>query len=136
MSGIYTEADYENTIIELFENMGWRHVYGPEAEVQWCVAGGIENGDVELIDDDSLYRTNAMDDQPIYYDLGTITLPVSTDCTFEDHAGLEQEPDGLVYEYEDVPSAIQNSKMPFNCYNTVITVRREHVVQIIRYWIP
>ena len=29
MSGIYTEADYENTIIELFQNMGWRHVYGP-----------------------------------------------------------------------------------------------------------
>ena len=37
-----------------------------------------------------------MDDQPIYYDLGTITLPLSTDFTFEDHADLEQEPDGLV----------------------------------------
>ena len=32
----------------------------------------------------------AMDDQPIYYDLGTITLLLSTDCTFEDHADLEQ----------------------------------------------
>ena len=32
MSGIYTEADYENTIIELFENMGWSHVYGPDIE--------------------------------------------------------------------------------------------------------
>ena len=32
MSGIYTEADYENTIIELFENMGWRHVYGPDLD--------------------------------------------------------------------------------------------------------
>lgn len=32
MSGIYTEADYENTIIELFENMGWRHIYGPDIE--------------------------------------------------------------------------------------------------------
>jgi type I restriction enzyme R subunit len=32
MSGIYTEADYENTIIELFENMGWRHVYGPDIQ--------------------------------------------------------------------------------------------------------
>ena len=77
-----------------------------------------------------------MDDQPIYYDLGTITLPLSTDCTFEDHADLEQEPDGLVYEYEDVPAAIQASETPFNCYNTVITVRQEQMVQIIRYWIP
>jgi type I restriction enzyme R subunit len=32
MSGIYTEADYENTIIELFENMGWQHVYGPDLD--------------------------------------------------------------------------------------------------------
>ena len=32
MSGIYTEADYENTIIELFEDMGWQHVYGPDIE--------------------------------------------------------------------------------------------------------
>ena len=48
----------------------------------------------------------------------------------------EQEPDGLVYEYEDVPTAIQASETPFNCYNTVITVRQEQVVQIIRYWIP
>ena len=100
------------------------------------INGGIESGGVELIEDDGLYRTYAMDDHPIYYDLGTITLPVSTDCTFEDHADLEQEPDGLVYEYEDVPAAIQASETPFNCYNTVITVRQEQVVQIIRYWIP
>ena len=32
MSGFYTEADYESTIIELFENMGWRHVDGPELD--------------------------------------------------------------------------------------------------------
>ena len=90
------------------------------------INGGIESGGVELIEDD----------QPIYYDLGTITLPLSTDCTFEDHADLEHEPDGLVYEYEDVPAAIQASETPFNCYNTVITVRQKQVVQIIRYWIP
>lgn len=28
----FTEADYENSIIELFENMGYNHVYGPEVE--------------------------------------------------------------------------------------------------------
>ena len=32
MSDSYSEADYENTIIELFENMGWRHVYGPDIQ--------------------------------------------------------------------------------------------------------
>ena len=30
MPGLYTEADYENSVIELFENMGYTHVYGPD----------------------------------------------------------------------------------------------------------
>lgn len=32
MTSFYTEADYENTIIELFQEMGYRHVYGPDIE--------------------------------------------------------------------------------------------------------
>ena len=32
MSGFYTEADYENSIIELFQNMGYRHAYGPDID--------------------------------------------------------------------------------------------------------
>lgn len=32
MSGFYTEADYENSIIELFQNIGYRYVYAPDLE--------------------------------------------------------------------------------------------------------
>lgn len=32
MSEFYTEADYENSVIELFEEMGYNHVYGPDIE--------------------------------------------------------------------------------------------------------
>lgn len=32
MAIYYAEADYENSIIELFEGMGYTHVYGPEIE--------------------------------------------------------------------------------------------------------
>lgn len=32
MPGFYTEADYENSIIELFQNMGYRYVYAPDLE--------------------------------------------------------------------------------------------------------
>ncbi len=32
MPGFYTEADYENSVIELFENMGYQHVYGPDQQ--------------------------------------------------------------------------------------------------------
>lgn len=32
MSEFFTEADYENSIIELFGNMGYRHIYGPDID--------------------------------------------------------------------------------------------------------
>ena len=32
MSITFTEAAYENAVIELFENMGYIHVYGPDIE--------------------------------------------------------------------------------------------------------
>lgn len=32
MSVVYTEADYENSIIELFQNMGYQYVYAPDLE--------------------------------------------------------------------------------------------------------
>ena len=31
----YDEEAYENALIELFQNMGWQHVYGPEVERDW-----------------------------------------------------------------------------------------------------
>lgn len=32
MSGFYTEADYESSVIELFQNMGYQHIYAPDLE--------------------------------------------------------------------------------------------------------
>ena len=32
MSGYYTEANYENSVIELFETLGYTHIYGPDIE--------------------------------------------------------------------------------------------------------
>lgn len=32
MSADYNEVAYENALIELFQNMGWEHVYGPDIE--------------------------------------------------------------------------------------------------------
>ena len=52
MSGFYTEADYESTIIELFENMGWRHVYGPDLDRDY------RNPLYEEVLDDAIRRIN------------------------------------------------------------------------------
>ena len=32
MAEYYNEADYENSIIELFRNMGYQYVYGPDVD--------------------------------------------------------------------------------------------------------
>lgn len=32
MSADYNEEAYENALIELFQNMGWEHVYGPDID--------------------------------------------------------------------------------------------------------
>ena len=32
MAGPHTEANYENSVIELFENLGYRYVYGPDVD--------------------------------------------------------------------------------------------------------
>ena len=31
----YTEESYENCLIELFQNMGWEHIYGPDIDRDW-----------------------------------------------------------------------------------------------------
>lgn len=52
MSGFYTEADYENSIIELFQGMGYRHIYGPDIERDY----NSPLYEAELVD--ALYRLN------------------------------------------------------------------------------
>ena len=97
------------------------------------INGGTEAGGVDLVEDDGIYRTNGSDGQPLYYDLGSLTLPLSKDCTFEDPADLQGESEGAVYEYPELPAAIEKSGEPFRAVDTVITVRMEQIVQIIRY---
>ena len=97
------------------------------------INGGTEAGGVDLVEDDGIYRTNGSDGQPLYYDLGSLTLSLSKDCTFEDQADLQGESEGAVYEYPELSAAIEKIGEPFRAVDTVITVRMEQIVQIIRY---
>ena len=100
------------------------------------INGGIENDGIELMEEDGLYRTVTFNDYPVYYSVGKVTIPLADDITFEDQAGSEQESDLPIVELKDLPDAIENSDISFICNNTVITVRQEQIVQIIRYWFP
>lgn len=97
------------------------------------INGGTKAGGVDLVEEDGIYRTNGSDGQPLYYDLGSLTLSLSKDCTFEDQADPKGESEGTVYEYPELPAAIEKSGEPFRAVDTVITVRMEQIVQIIRY---
>ena len=97
------------------------------------INGGTKAGGVDLVEEDGIYRTNGSDGQPLYYDLGSLTLPLSKDCTFEDQVDLQGESEGAVYEYPELPAAIEKSGEPFRAVDTVITVRMKQIVQIIRY---
>ena len=100
------------------------------------INGGIENDGIELMEEDGLYRTVTFDDYPVYYSVGKVTIPLADDITFEDQAASEQESDQPIAGLKDLPDAIENSDISFGCNNTVITVRQEQIVQIIRYWVP
>jgi len=52
LQGIYTEADYENTVIELFQDMGYNHIYAPDLDRDF----NSPLYDTEL--EASLYRLN------------------------------------------------------------------------------
>lgn len=52
MPTYFAEADYENSIIELFRNMGYTHVYGPEIERDF------QSPLYKEILEDSLFRLN------------------------------------------------------------------------------
>ena len=54
MQSLYTEESYENSVIELFQNMGYTHIYGPDIENR--------NFNSPLYDEvlqDYIYRLNA-----------------------------------------------------------------------------
>ena len=117
----------EITVDEVEKNSGTGFV---------LINGGIENDGIELMEEDGMYRTVTFDDYPVYYSVGKVTIPLADDITFEDQAASEQESDQPIVGLKDLPDAIENSDISFSCNNTVITVRQEQIVQIIRYWVP
>ena len=138
---IYDYDRYEMEEIDNLKQGGRIQICNQPVTVESIIAedgtvhinGGTEAGGVDLVEDDGIYRTNGSDGQPLYYDLGSLTLPLSKDCTFEDQADPKGESEGAVYEYPELPAAIEKSGEPFRAVDTVITVRMEQIVQIIRY---
>ena len=52
MSTVYNEAEYEKSVVELFQDMGYEYVYGPDIERDY------KNPLYEEILEESLHRLN------------------------------------------------------------------------------
>lgn len=155
---VQTETGYDLTV-EVFEydryEMNDIEQLAPGSQIQVCnetvtvekvenntetgfvmINGGIEEGGLELKEEDGLYRMITMDDYPVYYSVGKVTIPLSEEVTLEDHVDWNKEPDGEVYDLAGLVEIVRSDDTYFTCANTVITVRQEQIVQIIRYWTP
>ena len=76
MPGLYTEADYENSVIELFRNnLGYEYAYGPDIERDFY------SPLYEEVLLDSLYRLNReLPDDAIQDALSSKTLKTESLC--------------------------------------------------------
>lgn len=141
---VFEEERYEAEAIEKLEEGAEIQSNGEVIKVENVqkkenaifINGGRDNGGLELWDDDGAYRTVLENEASVYTSVGKITMPLAEDTTFEDHADIENGPEGKVYEMKDLPKAIQDSTSEFNQLNTLITVRGEKIVQIIRNYMP
>lgn len=100
------------------------------------INGGIEEGGVELWLDHDVYRTVTMDDYPVYYKVGELTLPLAENVTMEDSSA---DPQASAVE-SDGASAVEEA---FNadpdywiCNNTTIFTDNGSVSNIVRVWVP
>ena len=100
------------------------------------INGGIEEGGVELWLDHDVYRTVTMDDYPVYYKVGELTLPLAENVTAEDSSADPQasavESDGAAA----VEEAFNADPDYWVCNNTTVFTDNGSVSNIVRVWVP
>lgn len=100
------------------------------------INGGIEEGGVELWLDHDVYRTVTMDDYPVYYKVGELTLPLAENVTMEDSSA---DPQASAVE-SDGASAVEEAYNAdpdyWICNNTTIFTDNGSVSNIVRVWVP
>lgn len=100
------------------------------------INGGVEQGGVDLCLDHDVYRTITMDDYPVYYKVGELTLPLEDNATMEDSSADPQasavESDGAAA----VEEAFNADPDYWICNNTTVFTDNGSVSNIVRVWVP
>ncbi len=99
------------------------------------INGGIEEGGVELWTDRGVYRTVSMDGYPVYYEVGTVTLPLADDVTIED-SSAESTASAIITTGAADAEAYIASDDNWTVYNTTFFIQNGQVFDIQRVWVP
>ena len=100
------------------------------------INGGIEEGGMELALDHDVYRTITMDDYPVYYEVGQLTLPLAEDAELHDSSADPHAGDTVTTGAADVETALNAQDSCWTAYNTKVTVTDGQVSSIECVWVP
>ena len=99
-----------------------------------AINGGLEQGGVDLMSDDSgVYYAVGMDDTKSYHELGRITVPVAEGFVLTDNADPEH-PDET-YAAEDLSNLAEDAP-GFTANNTLATIEHGELTVLARSYTP
>lgn len=103
------------------------------------INGGVEEGGLYLLPEDTVYRTLTLDDYPAYYPVGeTLSLAFAKDVVLRDSSADPHAEAQVTTGDAAVAAAIaaDATGAGFSCANTTITVEGGLIVEIDRIWVP
>ena len=99
------------------------------------INGGEENGGFDFVSNDStVYYETGMNDIKAYYELGKVTLPVSTEFEYIDESDLDAE----AKKYFPGDFLIEDSGIEYNFTpnNTSIVIENGTVIKMTKVYMP
>ena len=99
------------------------------------INGGLDKGGFELYTEgNTVYYEQGYSDAKSYYELGKVTLPVSTDFIYNDASDLDK--DAVIFRAEDFLNDAAGIHYYFNANNTTIQIEKGYVTAMTRVYVP
>ena len=99
------------------------------------INGGEENGGFDLVSNDStVYYESGMNDIKAYYELGSVTLPVSDEFEYVDESDLDA--DAKKYFAEDFLKDDSGIEYNFSPNNTSIVIENGTIIKMNKTYMP
>lgn len=103
------------------------------------INGGIEEGGIDLCEEDDHYRTLTWDDFPVYYEVGVAKqLVMAEDIELSDGAADFEADPVIVKGDRAVCDAMSNEEDGYgwNAGNTTVTIQNGEMTHADRVWVP